>query len=480
MKGHPKIRFYAAAPLITKAGHFLGAFAIFDDKPKIEFGIVARRQLSEFAKRVTSDLEQAAMQYYETQARAVELRMDLIENFRVQSSNRADRASEDCKVPELPARSPSRTFMRHRRTRADYVKRLSSAQLIVAENTPPESDYGSDRTLERNKTTPEMERSHSRKQSSTGSKNTFKSARESVVISDPYTPPQSPPRPYLDMTIGSPETPREPRRPPNTPVKDAQRTSMASASSLQTILRIDDDLLPAPLRSASSSTTSKEKLDQLPHTPGPHNAVAEASFAAALVAGSLGYDFLYLLRFSPVDGGTVDKGLTEGGMYNTEVLISHGMPHPIPYFDPALHLRALHASRGLVYQNPNSVAAGGTFEYEFGLLFPVVHSDTERKSPEHSPLMVDGGIESDPDSKNTHPAFRDRHHDHTPKIIEYDTHSNFNETSTTSLNTTVCRSGVILAGFMRKAPVDGKVSSENISEMTKLGKRLKELLLDDR
>ncbi|KAI9878941.1 MAG: hypothetical protein M1830_010059 [Pleopsidium flavum] len=477
VQGHPKIRFYAAAPLITKKGHFLGAFAVFDDKPRSEFGIIVRRQLFEFAKRVTLDLEEAGMQYYEARANSVGLRMALIENFRTQSVNGASREDGERRVPEIPARSPSRLFARNREIGVEGFDRLSSEPPTVVENTPPDSDYGSDHTLERNGPGPKVKRPHHR-QSSASSKATAKSTRDSVILSGPSTPPRTPPTPFSVSTIGSRVTPQEHERPPNMPVEAVQRTSVASASSMQTILHVEDDFIPAPLRSSSLSNKSRRELDQLPHTPDPHHSVAEASFAVALVAGSLGYDFLYLLRFGPVAEEIIGEDLTPGGNFETGVLVSYGMPHPEPCFDPGLHLRALRASRGLIYQNPNPVPVGSTVEYEFGLLLSVAHYKVEGTCPKNEGSVGGGGIEVDIDRQGTHPAFRNYPNDCSAKTKEKVLGDSTSETGTIRSNVESCRSGVILAGFMRKAPIDGELSSENIAEMRKLGRRLKELLLD--
>lgn len=419
------------------------------------------------------------MQYYQARANVVGLRMDVIEDYKTQSVNGGGREEGGRSAPEIPARSPSRLFARNRETGIEYVNRLSSEPPTVVESTPPDSDYDSDHTLERNRPGSEARRSPDRKQSSASSKATAKSARESIILSDPSTPPQTPPRPFSVSTIGSQDTPRDPERPPNTPVKAVRRTSMASASSIQTILHVDDEFIPAPLRSVSSSDRSKRKLDQLPHTPGPRHSVAEASFAAALVAGSLGYDFLYLLRFSPVGEEITGEDSTASENFETEVLVSHGMPHPEPCFDPGLHLRALQASRGLIYQNPNPIVVGSTVEYEFGLLLSVAQYEVQGTSRKKGRLVTGGGIEVDTDPHCIHPAFRNSDHDCSPNTKEEDPCDSINETGANRSNIESCRSGVILAGFMRKAPIDGELSSENIAEMRKLGRRLKELLLDD-
>lgn len=473
MQGHPGVRFYAAAPLITKTGQHVGAFAIFDDKSKTEFGIIARRQLVEFAKRVTLDLEVAAIQYHDSRETAFGLRMDLIENCRTRSLTTGDREDTGYPAPEIPTRSPSRLFVRDRKLEPRDRGRLSNERLIITEDTPPDSgsDYETDHVPKPDKEVSGSgsKQSDSQNQSSASSQRVAKSA----LFGGPSTPPQSPNWLFPKSTEGSHSTIRGLENPPNTPLPVPRRTSTASGASNRTILPMYDVLLPAPLRSASSSAMSNRKLDHLPHTPGPRHSAAEASFAAALVAGSLGYDFLYLLRFSPNDSAASGHRPTTVEKFTTDVLVSHGMPTPEPYFDPTLHLRALRAARGLIYQNPTPATSGGVVEYEFGVLLPVVRFAAGSTSPLPAEIATEGENRADNDVKSNLPALRNGDQDPSSTTKE-------KEKGTIHLNAEHCRGGIVLAGFMRHAPVDGEVSADNIAQMRKLGMKLKELLLLDR
>lgn len=482
MQGHPGIRFYAAAPLITKTGHHVGAFVIFDKKPKTEFGIIARRQLVEFAKRVILDLEVAAIQYHDSRATAFGLRMDLIENCRTRSLTTEDRENAGYCAPEIPTRSPSRLFVKDRNLDPRDRGRLSNERLIITEDTPPDSgsDYETDHALKPDKevSVSGSKQTTSRNQSSASSQH----APKSTVFGAPSTPPQSPSTHFSVSTEAFHGTVRDLEKPPNTPVPVPRRTPTASGASNRTILPAHDDLLPAPLRSSSSSATSHRRLNHLPHTPGPRHSAAEASFAAALVAGTLGYDFLYLLRFSPIDRAATDDGSMVIEKFNTEVLVSHGMPTPEPYFDPTLHLRALRAVRGLIYQNPTPETVGTAVDYEFGVLLPVVRFDAG--STTHTPRKAASVTEirnaPDLDARASQWPLRNSEPDLPLRPKERESESKDGVRVTNSVrrsNGETCRGGIILAGFMRKAPIDGEVSTENIAEMRKLGRRLKELLL---
>ncbi len=55
--GAPHIRFYAAAPLLTRDGHRLGVLGIVDEKPRADFSDENRQQLQTLARLVMSELE---------------------------------------------------------------------------------------------------------------------------------------------------------------------------------------------------------------------------------------------------------------------------------------------------------------------------------------------------------------------------------------------------------------------------------------
>lgn len=54
--GHPHIRFYAGAPLITPAGHALGTLCVIDDEPRYSVGEREIKLLESFAGIVTERL----------------------------------------------------------------------------------------------------------------------------------------------------------------------------------------------------------------------------------------------------------------------------------------------------------------------------------------------------------------------------------------------------------------------------------------
>lgn len=55
--GYPWIRFYAGAPLLTKAGHGIGSLCLIDNKPRLDFSERDRRVLQDLASMVLDRME---------------------------------------------------------------------------------------------------------------------------------------------------------------------------------------------------------------------------------------------------------------------------------------------------------------------------------------------------------------------------------------------------------------------------------------
>ena len=105
--------------------------------------------------------------------------------------------------------------------------------------------------------------------------------------------------------------------------------------------------------------------------------MVEATYATSLIARSLDYDFVYLLRVT--SSPTTHSPLvpvdlhSERDTVTTRILVAHGLPNPAPIFDAGLHLRALRSVGGLIFQNPvDEDSDHDDVGYQLGILLPLV------------------------------------------------------------------------------------------------------------
>ena len=339
----PYTRFYAGAPLVTSQGQIVGAFTVFDPKPKSEFGINSRRRLTDFAKYAMTDVEilveeqharQEVPRPTESEQAAVEYAPEAIERNRKQLRDlqKIEEDSENCE--EFP--EPVDGF-------------ASEGPTVIGDHTPPTSDAE------------EVVEPYPRPQS-TSSLQKIKDNRSSAAVSDLPTPPQTPARPFSVSTV---ESNRRSMEPQNTPAS-------SRVSSMY----------------ADHASEKKRRLRQLPELPGPYKSHPEATFAAALIARNLAFDTIYLLRVEP-------SRLGRNAPLATKLIVAHGMPNPQPVFDANLHLLALRSAGGLTYQNSNQdVEENDDVGYKFGILLPYIRDGQE-------PSRLSGSIvDMDPDCRS--------------------------------------------------------------------------------
>lgn len=161
--------------------------------------------------------------------------------------------------------------------------------------------------------------------------------------------------------------------PPLTPCRPFSISSLASSaiSTLTDPLNTFSALTPRNSL-ASDVVTVPESPPAKPST------LSEAAFATSLIARSLNYDLVYLLRVYVAPPETQDQyipysPLPPAPSITTKVMVSHGLPDPPPVFDAALHLRALRSLGGLVYKNPiqEGDEEADTVGYRTGILLPL-------------------------------------------------------------------------------------------------------------
>jgi hypothetical protein len=349
LQGHPMVqhlpytRFYAGAPLVTSEGHIVGAFTVFDPKPKSEFGINSRRRLTDFAKYAMTDVEILVEEQYTREALSRQTASEetdasytrgTLERSRKQLRDlqKIEEDTEHCDEDQEPVDGFA-----------------SEGPTVIGDHTPPVSDAE------------EVVDSYQRPQS-ISSLQKIKDNRSSAAISDLPTPPQTPARPFSTSTIGSDRRSMEPQ---NTPA--GSRVSSVHADQ---------------------ASEKQRRLRQLPELPGPFKSHPEATFAAALIARNLAFDTIYLLRVEPFRAG-------RNAPLTTKLIVAHGMPNPQPVFDANLHLLALRSAGGLTYQNSNQdVTENDEVGYKFGILLPYIRDGQE-------PSRLSGSIvDMDPDCRS--------------------------------------------------------------------------------
>ncbi|GEM12238.1 GAF domain containing protein [Rhodotorula toruloides] len=89
--------------------------------------------------------------------------------------------------------------------------------------------------------------------------------------------------------------------------------------------------------------------------------------ATKMLAKSLELELVYLAALDIALASSIDSSVSP-----LRILSSHGLPHPPPSFDPALHLKALRAPEGgLIYKNPR-YSPSAAASYASGVMLPVL------------------------------------------------------------------------------------------------------------
>jgi len=201
--------------------------------------------------------------------------------------------------------------------------------------------------------------------------------RTSAKISDMPTPPHTPSRPF-SFTNNS--RPLNLTAPPNTVGETSSRDALEEGPG-DYQARYKQKPLP-PIQTPGP----REVPLQIPFSSGPITSLAEPSFATSIIARSLNYDFVYLLRVSPVTSQEPKILPFEqeyvGDNFHTKVLVAHGLPNPLPVFDANLHLRALRSVGGLVYQNPAKSQDEDDVGFRSGILLPLLRDGIDNNSDE--------------------------------------------------------------------------------------------------
>lgn len=264
--------------------------------------------------------------------------------------------------------------------------------------------------------------------------------RTSAKISDMPTPPHTPSRPF-SLTANN-SGPLNLTAPPNS-VNEASSQGALEEEPAGHQARYKQRKPLPPIQTPGP----REVPLQIPFSPGPITSLAEPSFATSIIARSLNYDFVYLLRVSPVTSQEPRILPFEqeyaGDNFHTKVLVAHGLPNPLPVFDANLHLRALRSVGGLVYQNPAKSRDEDDVGFRSGILLPLLRD----------------GIDNSPDEGYSSATTT--------------TGKGFQQSET------ACTGGIVLAAFTRK---DGRDSlppftADEVRCLREFGEAMKDILL---
>lgn len=355
MKGAPHIRFYAGAPIVTYDGHTIGTFSVFDTQPRESFTVASRRKLMDFARLSMTEVE-LVMEEHDMLSRCTSnttleqptpkenYAMSVFPKTREHNATRTPTSATF--PPTLQKLKVPKTMTK--RDAAAPIKRPLPIRSNIppAINIPRESDDG-------------------------------RQSRTSTRVSDMPTPPHTPSRPFSISTTASLSFNLfNPAAPPNSTVVTRSSSPAAEGTTIIYQTRYKQHR-PPPIHAPGP----REVALQMPFSPGPITSMAEASFATSIIARSLDYDLVYLLRVSPVRCPEMqlydDQTITPVDNMYTKILVAHGLPDPLPTFDASLHLRALRSIGGLVYQNPAKSHEEDDVGFRLGILLPLLRDGNE-------------------------------------------------------------------------------------------------------
>ncbi|KAI9889138.1 MAG: hypothetical protein M1814_005729 [Vezdaea aestivalis] len=326
VQGGSCTRFYAGCPLVTSQGHIVGVFAVFDPRPKYEFGFSERRRLPDFAKYAMTDIEILVEELFAEPKDSEHLVSAKVSDtpFDNEPDARSRRHLKNLRIIEEAAESSGELT----EPTDDFV---SAGPTMVGEQTPPMSD--SEAIIE------------SYNRSSTVSFTKPKDDRSSKALSSLPTPPETPARPF---STGS-------------------KVSHVSKGI---------DTTPAYSRVTSLQADLTKNLSfaekGVPDEPTFGNSLGIAILEAKLLAVRTGFDALYLIRVwqKPDEEGIIQE--------TTSLILATGLPEASPNFDANLHLLALRSAGGLQYVDSNrSDDVNEEVGFKFGILLPYIRDNQE-------------------------------------------------------------------------------------------------------
>jgi len=331
----PWIRFYAGAPIVTSSGEVVGVFAVFDPQPRESFTMACRRKLMDFARLVMVELE-LVIDEKDTLSRPSRVTTPTLPSSEEREAVRARLLQSIESDVEMTKKKDTISIDR------------SYQDILVATRVAQGGGHTSLRkttlTLPHPVTTRQCELSGMR---NIGRSTSFSASLDATGYQSPLSSPGLHSFRTAQIALDRAETR------PTTPSSSTKKY----LSNLDTVHKAKVHNRTSPKLDIPSGLLSAKTYD-------------EASFATSIIARSLGFDLVYLLRVCPIRPDICDSELSGHGLH-TQILASHGMPEPEPAFDGTLHLRALRSDGGLVYSNQNKVPKDEGCGYQVGVLLPL-------------------------------------------------------------------------------------------------------------
>ncbi|KAI5809905.1 hypothetical protein DFH27DRAFT_476325, partial [Peziza echinospora] len=362
VENSPGLHFYAGAPLVNSEGDVVGVFAVFDTSPREGFTMAHRRKLMDFAKLAMAEID-SALEEWEILRRNAQ-----VKDVEIQPVETPDMETSEVELPKIEKTKPEKPKLEKPRVEKqapmDRYPQPGKLKVRVRSGIPkvdPPCDCG-------------FKNAHT-------AKNHAFAVRD--LPSPPFTPNSN--RPFSMISSISPTQRLQPPRPHSFASTTTTRTRSSSPLQFVNPFAYVNNGSNKASKRISHQISVGSGLKQSANSRIPVKNHTEAEFAISIIARSLGFDLVYLLRMGPIRSDIPEKELVGHGIY-TQILVSHGMPKPEPVFDGSLHLRALRSHGGLIYSNPNQVHADEGCGYQLGILLPL-HRDNDGLE-----VDSDGGI----------------------------------------------------------------------------------------
>ncbi|KAI5819298.1 hypothetical protein BZA77DRAFT_242155 [Pyronema omphalodes] len=353
----PHLRFYAGAPIVTFEGHTIGVFAVFDTQPRSVFPQASRRNLMDFARLAMTEFEMVM----EEKASSSASKPSTISTTEASSTLKAPTKDDDSASIISRRGALSKKILKGIEENAEKMPPISP---FLQDEPAPISRPQTKSTIAADSPTVPQEDHYPPNQLIYPDD---RSSAYSTSSSFALPPPEFPPR-------------TSSRNPPPPPLcgSPSSRYSDLETSPHSTPMPRYKQFRPNPI--FTPRAPSPKSILSAPQSPDVITSMVEATYATSLIARSLDYDFVYLLRVTSTMQSRTSLSLNNQQVsIATKVLVAHGLPDPPPVFDAQLHLRALRSVGGLIFQNPTSSTGSMGLGNSHGILLPLMRDTTNEE-----------------------------------------------------------------------------------------------------